>query len=54
MDARRLADFDHRCAVSLAELVGGDLVEFPGGHNGNTSHPEAYAARLRQVLADAR
>ncbi|WP_328943906.1 alpha/beta hydrolase [Streptomyces sp. NBC_00250] len=46
--------FDHKCAVSLAELVGSDLLEFPGGHNGNTSHPEAYAARLRQVLADAR
>ncbi|MFC9394135.1 alpha/beta fold hydrolase [Streptomyces sp. NPDC057027] len=45
--------FDHLCATSLAELVGEELVEFPGGHNGNTSHPEAYAARLRQVLAEA-
>ncbi|MGW1513681.1 alpha/beta fold hydrolase [Streptomyces sp. NPDC002394] len=45
--------FDHRCAVSLAELVGEEPVEFPGGHNGNTSHPEAYASRLRQVLAEA-
>ncbi|MFF0475022.1 alpha/beta fold hydrolase [Streptomyces sp. NPDC004284] len=44
------AVFDHACATSLAELVGHELVEFPGGHNGNTSHPEAYAARLRQVL----
>ncbi|WP_369145083.1 alpha/beta fold hydrolase [Streptomyces sp. R44] len=44
--------FDRLCAASLAELVGGELVEFPGGHNGNTSHPEAYAARLRQVLAE--
>lgn len=43
--------FDYSCATSLAELVGHELVEFPGGHNGNTSHPEAYAARLRQVLA---
>ncbi|MFE7512077.1 alpha/beta fold hydrolase [Streptomyces sp. NPDC057540] len=43
--------FDHACATSLAGLVGHELVEFPGGHNGNTSHPEAYAARLRQVLA---
>ncbi|MER7947601.1 alpha/beta hydrolase [Streptomyces sp. NPDC096079] len=42
--------FDYRCATSLAELVGEELVEFPGGHNGNTSHPEAYAARLREVL----
>ncbi|MER7537453.1 alpha/beta hydrolase [Streptomyces sp. NPDC097704] len=45
--------FDRLCAVSLAELVGEELVEFPGGHNGNTSHPEAYATRLRQVLAEA-
>ncbi|MEV7567098.1 alpha/beta fold hydrolase [Streptomyces tanashiensis] len=45
--------FDYLCAASLAELVGHELVEFPGGHNGNTSHPEAYANRLRQVLAGA-
>ncbi|MFF8380995.1 alpha/beta fold hydrolase [Streptomyces sp. NPDC015661] len=44
--------FDYQCATSLAGLVGEELVEFPGGHNGNTSHPEAYAARLRQVLAE--
>ncbi|WP_433438530.1 alpha/beta fold hydrolase [Nonomuraea sp. CA-141351] len=42
--------FDHRCAVELAKLLGTELVEFPGGHNGNTSHPRAYAARLREVL----
>ncbi|MER5201773.1 alpha/beta hydrolase [Streptomyces sp. NPDC002825] len=46
------AVFDLRCAASLAELVGHEVREFPGGHNGNTSHPEAYAARLRQVLAE--
>ncbi|WP_086826542.1 alpha/beta fold hydrolase [Streptomyces sp. NRRL B-24572] len=45
--------FDRRCAASLAELVGEEPAEFPGGHNGNTSHPEAYATRLRQVLAEA-
>jgi pimeloyl-ACP methyl ester carboxylesterase len=42
--------FDYRCADTLAELVGQELVEFPGGHNGNLSHPRAYAARLREVL----
>ncbi|GAA3511162.1 pimeloyl-ACP methyl ester carboxylesterase [Streptosporangium album] len=43
--------FDYRCAQVLAELVGGvDLVEFPGGHNGNLTHPEAFAARVRDVL----
>ncbi|HEY9373616.1 alpha/beta hydrolase [Streptomyces sp.] len=44
--------FDYRCAQSLAEIVGREAVEFPGGHNGNTSHPRAYAARLREVLAE--
>jgi pimeloyl-ACP methyl ester carboxylesterase len=43
--------FDYRCAEELARLLGTDLVHFPGGHNGNTSHPRAYAARLREVLA---
>ncbi|MFC4114950.1 alpha/beta fold hydrolase [Nonomuraea zeae] len=42
--------FDHKCAVALAELLGTELVRLPGGHNGNTSHPRAYAARLREVL----
>ncbi|MGK5556346.1 alpha/beta fold hydrolase [Actinomadura kijaniata] len=42
--------FDHRCAQELAALLGAEIVEFPGGHNGNTTHPRAYAARLRQVL----
>ena len=42
--------FDYRCANELAALVGADVEEFPGGHNGNTTHPRAYAARLRHVL----
>ena len=46
-------DFDHRCAVALADMVGTDLREFPGGHNGNTTHPRAYAAQLRQILQNA-
>ncbi|MEU8794336.1 alpha/beta fold hydrolase [Streptomyces sp. NPDC048643] len=44
--------FDRRCSSALATLVGCGAVAFPGGHNGNTSHPRAYAARLRQILAD--
>ncbi|MEE1665308.1 alpha/beta hydrolase [Streptomyces sp. WAC07094] len=44
--------FDRRCADALSALVGQETAEFPGGHNGNTSHPRAYATRLRQVLAD--
>ncbi|MDI1464608.1 alpha/beta hydrolase [Catellatospora sp. KI3] len=46
--------FDHRCAMELAALVGTAAVDFPGGHNGNTTHPRAYAERLRDVLATVR
>jgi pimeloyl-ACP methyl ester carboxylesterase len=42
--------FTYRCAVELAALLGTDLTEFPGGHNGNTTHPRAYAAHLLEVL----
>jgi pimeloyl-ACP methyl ester carboxylesterase len=44
--------FDHRCAQELARLLRTDLVEFPGGHNGNLTHPTGYAAQLRHVLDD--
>ncbi|GAA0900257.1 MULTISPECIES: alpha/beta fold hydrolase [Streptomyces violaceusniger group] len=43
--------FDRRCAYALADALGTDVVELPGGHNGNTSHPSAYAASLRDLLA---
>ncbi|MEJ3748140.1 alpha/beta hydrolase [Actinomycetes bacterium KLBMP 9797] len=45
--------FDYRCAQQLATLLRTDLTEFPGGHNGNTTHPRAYATQLRQALHDA-
>ncbi|NUT96449.1 MAG: alpha/beta hydrolase [Saccharothrix sp.] len=44
--------FDHKCAVALATLLGTEPHEFPGGHNGNTTHPRAYAESLRVLLAD--
>lgn len=43
--------FDHRCAEELAVLVDRPLEVFPGGHNGNLTHPRAYAARVRELLA---
>ncbi|MFC9297986.1 alpha/beta fold hydrolase [Streptomyces sp. NPDC057011] len=43
--------FDHQCAVALADLLDTRIRTFPGGHNGNTTHPAAYAATLRAVLA---
>jgi pimeloyl-ACP methyl ester carboxylesterase len=45
------AVFDRQCAVVLAELLGTELTELPGGHNGNLSHPRAYATALRTLLA---
>ncbi|AZM94055.1 alpha/beta hydrolase [Streptomyces sp. W1SF4] len=45
--------FDVACAHALADLVGCGIRVFPGGHNGNTSHPRAYAERLRAVLTEA-
>lgn len=43
--------FVGQCAHRLAGIVGREVVAFPGGHNGNTTHPRAYAALLREVLA---
>jgi len=45
--------FDYRCAQELATLISTDLAEFPGGHNGNTTHPKAYATQLRRALHSA-
>ncbi|SEK73200.1 alpha/beta fold hydrolase [Rhodococcus maanshanensis] len=42
--------FDRACAVALADLRGEEVRVFPGGHNGNTSHPSAYAEALRAAL----
>ncbi|WP_406297288.1 alpha/beta hydrolase [Embleya sp. NBC_00888] len=42
--------FTRRCAVALAELVGVEAASFPGGHNGNLTHPRAFATGLREVV----
>jgi pimeloyl-ACP methyl ester carboxylesterase len=39
-----------RSAALLAELSGGDFVEFPGGHLGVLQHPVAFADRLTEAL----
>jgi pimeloyl-ACP methyl ester carboxylesterase len=41
----------HRCAVALAERLGTDVVVFPGDHGGFMTQPDAFAARLHDVLA---
>ncbi|WP_067698912.1 alpha/beta fold hydrolase [Nocardia jejuensis] len=45
--------FDRKCAYELAALRGVEVEVFPGGHNGNLTHPVAYAERVRAVLAES-
>jgi len=41
----------HRAAVALAEQLGTQTVMFPGDHGGFGAEPEAFAARLHEVLS---
>lgn len=41
----------HRPALVLAERLGHELAEFPGGHVGYAKYPVAFARRLVDVLA---
>jgi pimeloyl-ACP methyl ester carboxylesterase len=41
----------YQTAHALAERLGSRPVQFPGGHGGFGSHPDGFAARLREVLA---
>jgi hypothetical protein len=41
---------DRRCAEEPASLRRTALAEFPGGHNGNLTHPSAFAERLRTAF----
>ncbi|MER7585742.1 alpha/beta hydrolase [Kitasatospora sp. NPDC097691] len=40
----------HRCAHALAKLLHTKPAAFPGGHNGNTTHPHATAQTLKTIL----
>jgi pimeloyl-ACP methyl ester carboxylesterase len=42
----------YRSATVVANRLGATVVEFPGGHAGFVSHPEAFAKQLRDVLID--
>lgn len=44
----------NRTAVALAERLDTDLAMFPGDHGGFAGEPEAFATRLREILAEAR
>jgi pimeloyl-ACP methyl ester carboxylesterase len=41
----------YQTAHALAERLGSQPVQFPGGHGGFGSHPDGFAIRLREVLA---
>jgi pimeloyl-ACP methyl ester carboxylesterase len=40
----------HDTALALAGRLGTEVVTFPGGHGGYTSHPQAFVAQLQEVL----
>jgi pimeloyl-ACP methyl ester carboxylesterase len=42
----------YRGGAAIAETLGNSVVEFPGHHGGYGSHPEEFAKRLAQVLAE--
>ncbi|WP_433474901.1 alpha/beta fold hydrolase [Spirillospora sp. CA-142024] len=44
--------WNYQCAQELAAALNTPLVEFPGGHNGNTAYPNAFAARLHDLLTN--
>lgn len=43
----------HRCAQSLARLLGRELHEFPGNHSGYVSRPRAFGEELHRVLTSS-
>ncbi|HEX5418068.1 MAG TPA: alpha/beta hydrolase [Chloroflexota bacterium] len=43
----------YRVAEILADLLGSQVVEFPGGHNAFILRPRAFAERVREVLGGA-
>jgi pimeloyl-ACP methyl ester carboxylesterase len=42
----------YRAATAVAQRLATTIVEFPSHHVGYTTHPQAFAERLRAVLAD--
>ena len=42
--------FPRHCAQALADELGKPLAEFPGNHSGFTLRPQAFAARLHEIL----
>ncbi|GAA3141859.1 alpha/beta hydrolase [Planomonospora alba] len=44
-------ELPYRAVAFLAERFGGELVHFPGGHTGLSTHPAEFGALLRKVLS---
>ncbi|GAA3466609.1 alpha/beta fold hydrolase [Nonomuraea roseola] len=44
-------ELPYRPAAFLAERFGTELIHFPGGHTGLSTHPAAFGALLRKVLS---
>lgn len=42
--------FDYLAGLALAEHLGAAAAQFPGGHNGNLTHPSAFAGKVRDLL----
>jgi len=42
--------FDYKCSQIIANTLDKDLMYFPGGHNGNTTHPNGYAEMIQKLL----
>lgn len=43
--------FDYKCAKMIAKMLDKPIIQFPGGHNGNCTHPKGYAAMLKSLLS---
>jgi len=43
--------FDYLAALALASHLGVSAQRFPGGHNGNLTHPSAFARQVRALLS---
>lgn len=53
-DASTPEQMTFQTSYTLAEELGGEPAQFPGGHGGFDSHPDGFAATLREVLASGR
>lgn len=44
--------FDVQCARELGRLVGREPIALPGGHNGNLTHPRAWATSITNLARE--